>query len=66
MWALMIELFTEQVKFALLRTKTGSVGWGMSRSLDARLAMDALNMAISRRVWAGDIALRPGVNLCDG
>jgi len=25
------------------------VGWGMSKSLDTRLAMDALNMAISRR-----------------
>lgn len=25
------------------------VGWGMSRSLDCQLAMDALNMAISRR-----------------
>ena len=25
------------------------VGWGMSRTLDCKLAMDALNMAISRR-----------------
>jgi transposase InsO family protein len=25
------------------------VGWGMSKSIDSRLAMDALNMAISRR-----------------
>ena len=40
------------------------VGWAMSRTLDTKLAMDALHMAIAHRGPPGNAALRPGVNVC--
>ena len=39
------------------------VGWAMSRTLDTKLAMDALNMAIAHPGSTGNAALRPGVNV---
>jgi putative transposase len=40
------------------------VGWAMSRTLDCKLATDALRMAIGRRGATGGAALRSGHDLC--